>query len=85
MVEITRIIGFLKFFKDHIFTTSNVERAHELGEDLGQIVAEIVEFVSQMGTQADSDTRSIEIERAIREAGVEDVVKQLQGLHRSKD
>jgi hypothetical protein len=79
-MDINRIIKLLKFVKEHVFTAQNVERAHELGEDLGQIIGEIVEFVSQMDLlEADDGMRSIGIKRAIREAGVEDVVKSLRG------
>ena len=75
-MPIDKLIETLKFLKETVFTPENIARAAALGKTLGGTLADAYELIDEMTAQA--GTRSLELERRIADAGLGDIVRELQ-------
>jgi len=78
MSEINDMLDTLKFLKAHVFTEQNIQRAAEIGKTMGQLLADAYALVAEMQVQANSGTRSLDLERRIEAAGLTALVRDMQ-------
>ena len=78
MADIEKIIETLTFLKTHIFTPANMQRSAELGQTLGEVLADAYAFADDMRQNAATGTRSLELERRIIAADLTDTIRALQ-------